>query len=192
MYFWIVAAAGLALAGCNKAESPAEVQHDVTDARADAQRDVADAQADAREDMADAQKDVADAQADHDADDVADQAQQASETGAKSDYKVAVAQAEATHKVAYREVRGPERRRPGGLQGPCGPRSRSRQAGGRSSVATARADGSGPTLWRDGHMKHRNTAAVDAGGAHGLDGRGRLLDRRRRSSRPGRRSTTAS
>ena len=56
--FWIVAAAGLALVGCNKAESPAEVQHDVTEARADAQRDVSDAQADARENMADAQKDV--------------------------------------------------------------------------------------------------------------------------------------
>jgi hypothetical protein len=42
--FSIVALAGLALVGCNKAESPAEVQHDVTEARADAQRDVADAQ----------------------------------------------------------------------------------------------------------------------------------------------------
>ena len=38
---WIVAAAGLALVGCNKAESPAEVQHDVSEARADASRDVA-------------------------------------------------------------------------------------------------------------------------------------------------------
>ena len=62
--FLIAMVAGLALAGCNKAESPAEVQHDVADARADAQRDVADAQADARENTADAQKDVADAAAD--------------------------------------------------------------------------------------------------------------------------------
>jgi hypothetical protein len=96
---WIVAAAGLALVGCNKAESPAEVQHDVSEARADASRDVADAQADAREDMADAQKDVADARADNDAEDTGDQAQQASETAAKNDYRIAVAQAEA-HKVA--------------------------------------------------------------------------------------------
>jgi hypothetical protein len=34
--FGIVAAAGLALVGCNKAESPAEVQHDVTEAWVDA------------------------------------------------------------------------------------------------------------------------------------------------------------
>ena len=64
--FLLIAAAGLSLAACNKAESPAEVRHDVADAQADAQRDLADAQADARENMADAQKDVADAQADRD------------------------------------------------------------------------------------------------------------------------------
>src|SRR5262247_1414419 len=94
---WMIAAAALALSACNKAEKPAEVRHDVTDARADAQRDVAGAQADAREANADAQKDVADAQADHDPNDVADQTQQANETAAKGEYKVAVAQAEATH-----------------------------------------------------------------------------------------------
>ena len=41
----LVAAAGLALAGCNQAESPAQVQEDVADARAEAQRDVTEAQA---------------------------------------------------------------------------------------------------------------------------------------------------
>ena len=101
--YLILAAAGLALAGCNKAESPAEVQHDVSDARAEATRDVTDAQADAQEKMADAQKDVADAQADHDANDVADQARDASETAAQGDFKVAVARAEATHKIAVQK-----------------------------------------------------------------------------------------
>ncbi|HMN46942.1 MAG TPA: hypothetical protein PKE27_20365 [Povalibacter sp.] len=96
----MIMAAGIAIAGCNKAESPAEVQHDVADARADAQRDVSEAQADARENMADAQKDVADAQADHDSGELADAAGDASETAARGDFKVAVAQAEANHKVA--------------------------------------------------------------------------------------------
>jgi hypothetical protein len=96
----IIAAAGLALTGCNQAEAPKDVQHDVADARADAQRDVADAQSDAQENMADAQEDVAEARADDDAADVADQSQEASETAADNSYKVAVAQAEATHQVA--------------------------------------------------------------------------------------------
>lgn len=97
---WMIAAAGLAIAGCNKAESPAEVRHDVADAGAEGQRDVADAQADARENLADAQKDVADAQKDGDVNDTMDQAQQASAAAARGDFKVAMAQAEANHKVA--------------------------------------------------------------------------------------------
>jgi hypothetical protein len=96
----LVAAAGLALAGCNKAEAPAEVQHDVADARAEAQRDMADAQADAREDMADAQKDVADAAAKGDNAELADASQDASQTQTQNEFKVAVARAEANHKVA--------------------------------------------------------------------------------------------
>ena len=32
--FLMIVAAGLALAGCNKSESPADVQHDVSEARA--------------------------------------------------------------------------------------------------------------------------------------------------------------
>jgi hypothetical protein len=97
---WLmVAAASLALGACNKAEKPAEVRHDVTDARADAQKDVAGAEANARKANADAQKDVADAQAKHDPNDVADETQEANQTAAKGDYKVAVAEAEATRKV---------------------------------------------------------------------------------------------
>jgi hypothetical protein len=103
---YMIVAAALALAGCNKAESPAEVQHDVTTAQADAQRDVADARADARENMADANKDVADAAADHDAADVADQAKDANQTAAMGDYKITVAQAEAAHKVATQKCEG--------------------------------------------------------------------------------------
>lgn len=97
---WMIAAAGLAMAGCNNAESPGEVRHDVADARAEGQRDIADAQADAREDLADARKDVYDARVDGDAGDVLEEAQQASEAAAKGDFKVAVAQAEANHRVA--------------------------------------------------------------------------------------------
>lgn len=97
---WIAALAGLALAGCNQSESPADTRADVASAQADAQRDVADAQADAQEQMADAQRDAADATTDNDADAAADAAQEASETGAEGEYKVAVAQAEASHKIA--------------------------------------------------------------------------------------------
>ena len=42
-----------ALAGCNKAETPAEVRHDVNEAQADANTKVADAQADAAKDVRD-------------------------------------------------------------------------------------------------------------------------------------------
>jgi hypothetical protein len=136
--FLIAMVAGLALAGCNKAESPAEVQHDVADARADAQRDVADAQADARENTADAQKDVADAQADHDPNDVADQTQQASETAAKNDYKVAVAQAEATHKVAMEKCESMS----GDAQKDCKDRA-DRDLDAAKRAAEQRRDGSG-------------------------------------------------
>ena len=98
--FFMIAAAGLALVGCNKAESPAEVQHDVTTAQAEGQKDVADARANATENDADASKDVADAVADNDSKDVADQSKDAAQTATKGDYKITVAQAEASHKVA--------------------------------------------------------------------------------------------
>lgn len=96
-------AAAFALTACNKSETPAEVQHDVTAAQAEGQRDVADAQADAKEANADADKNVADAIADHDADDVADQAHDANETADKGKSKIVIAQAEATHKVAVQK-----------------------------------------------------------------------------------------
>ena len=171
--FWIVAAAGLALVGCNKAQSPAEVQHDVTEARADAQRDVADAQADARENNADATKDVADAQADHDADDTADQAQQASETAAKGDYKVAVAQAEATHKVASAKCESLS----GDAQRDCKDRA-DRDLYAAKRVAEQRRDGSGRPIR---FVKRQAYEAQKDGGfaarsLHGRDSRGRLLE----------------
>src|SRR4051812_14574352 len=98
--YWVVALAGLALAACNKTESPAEVQHDVTTAQAEGQKDVADAQSDARKDVADQQEDLAKAAQDNDSNDVADQSKDVNKAEAKGEYKVAVAQAEATHKVA--------------------------------------------------------------------------------------------
>jgi len=97
---YLIAAAAIIAMGCNKAESPAEVQHDVTTAQAEGQKDVADARADAREDVADANKDVADAAADNDAKDMADQSKDAADAANKGDYKIQVAQAEAAHKVA--------------------------------------------------------------------------------------------
>jgi hypothetical protein len=93
-------AAALALTACKKAETPAEVQHDVATAQAEGQRDVADARADAKEAAADADKNVADAIADHDAGDVAEQAHDANETADKGKSKIMIAQAEAAHKVA--------------------------------------------------------------------------------------------
>ena len=57
---WIVMAAGLvSLAGCHKAESPSEVQHDV----AEANQDVSQAEQKAEEKKADSAADVAVAQA---------------------------------------------------------------------------------------------------------------------------------
>src|SRR5690606_6323450 len=64
--YLMLAAAGLALAGCNQAESPSQVQQDVAAAQAEAERDVADAQSDARDRMVDAHEDVIDAQSDND------------------------------------------------------------------------------------------------------------------------------
>jgi len=95
-----LAAAAFALSACNKAETPAEVQHDVATAQTEGQRDVADARADAKEANADADKNVADAIAEHDADDVAKQAHAANEMADKGKSKIMIAQAEATHKVA--------------------------------------------------------------------------------------------
>lgn len=93
-------AAAFVLTACNKSETSAEAQRDVTKAQAEGQRDVADAQADAKEANADADKNVADAIADHDANDVADQAHDANETADKGKSKIMIAQAEATHRVA--------------------------------------------------------------------------------------------
>lgn len=101
-----VAAAAFALTACNKSETSAEVQHDVTKAQAEGQRDVADARADAKEANADADKNVADAIADHDADDVAEQAHDANETADKGSAKIMIAQAEAVHKVAVEKCEG--------------------------------------------------------------------------------------
>jgi hypothetical protein len=98
--FYFIAAAGLAISGCNKADSPADVQHDVATAQAEGQKDVADAKADASENIADANKDVAKAAADNDPKDVADQSKDVNDAAAKGDYKITVAQAEAAHKVA--------------------------------------------------------------------------------------------
>lgn len=96
----VLTAAAFALSACNKSETPAEVQHDVSTAQAEGQRDVADARSDAKEANADADKNVADAIADHDTDDVADQAHDANETADEGKSKIVIAQAEAAHKVA--------------------------------------------------------------------------------------------
>jgi hypothetical protein len=96
---YMIAAAGLALTGCHKAESPAEVQHDVATAQAEGHADVAEAKADATENVADASKDVAQASADE-SKDVANETKDVNKAVVKGDYKITVAQAEATHKVA--------------------------------------------------------------------------------------------
>lgn len=98
--FTILAAAVFALAGCNRAESPAQVQQDVANAQAEGQRDITDAQADTQEELADAQRDATEGALDNDADQVADAAQDARETQAEGEFKVAVAQAEADHRIA--------------------------------------------------------------------------------------------
>jgi hypothetical protein len=96
-----VAAAALMLTACTKkAETPAEVQHDVAKAQAEGQRDVADARADAQDANADADKQVADAIVDHDDKDVAKQAHDANEKADEGTAKIRVAQAEADHNVA--------------------------------------------------------------------------------------------
>jgi hypothetical protein len=98
---WAVAIAAFLLAACNKkAETQAEVQHDVAKAAAEGQRDVADARADAQEANADADKQVADAIADRDEKDVARQAHDANETADEGKSKIMIAQAEADHKIA--------------------------------------------------------------------------------------------
>jgi hypothetical protein len=96
-----VAAAAFLLTACSKkAETEAEVQHDVAKAQAEGQREVADARADAQQANADANKQVADAIADHDDKDVANEAHDANETEDKGKSKIMMAQAEADHKVA--------------------------------------------------------------------------------------------
>ena len=96
-----VAAAAFLLTACSKkAETEAEVQHDVAKAQAEGQRDVADARADAQQANADANKQVADAIADSDDKDVAKEAHDANETEDKGKSKIMIAQAEADHKVA--------------------------------------------------------------------------------------------
>jgi hypothetical protein len=95
-----LAAATFALSACNKSETSAEVQRDVSKAQAEGQRDVADARADAKEAQADADRKVANAITDHDADDVAKEAHDANETYDQGKQKIVIAQAEADHKVA--------------------------------------------------------------------------------------------
>jgi hypothetical protein len=71
----------LALSGCNKAETPAEVRNDVADARKDASANVTDARQEAATDInADAKKLV--------------------KTAADSAHEVAIAEAEGAHKVS--------------------------------------------------------------------------------------------
>src|SRR5262245_39202407 len=103
-----IAVAAFVMAGCNKAESPAEVARDVEKAKAEGQRDVADARADVQQANADADKQVADAISDHDQDDVAKQAHDANETFDEGKSKIVVAQAEADHKVAVQKCEGLE------------------------------------------------------------------------------------
>jgi hypothetical protein len=99
-----VAAAAFLLTACNKkAETPAEVQHDVAKAAAEGQRDVADARADVKEANADADKQVADAIAAHDEEDVASEAHDANATADKGKEKIIIAQAEADHRVAVQK-----------------------------------------------------------------------------------------
>ena len=109
----VLAAAALVMTACNKAETPAEVAHDVEKAQAEGQRDVADARADVQQANADADKQVADAIADHDDKDVAKQAHDANATFDKGNSKIVIAQAEADHKVAVEKceaLAGPEQR----------------------------------------------------------------------------------
>lgn len=98
-----LAVATFALSACNKSETSAEVQRDVSKAQAEGQRDVADARADAKEAQADADRKVANAITDHDADDVAKEAHDANETYDKGKSKIMIAQAEAEHEVAVQK-----------------------------------------------------------------------------------------
>jgi len=91
---------GLALGGCNKADSPADAQQQIAEARAQGNRDVADARADAQKDSIDAETDVAKAVADHNVGDAIDQAQEAHDVAARGNARIQLAQAEANHKVA--------------------------------------------------------------------------------------------
>lgn len=95
----MIAMTGLALCGCNKAESPSDVRHDVAEATAEGNADVADARAEAQKDAIDAQTDVAKAVADHQVADAIDEAHEADQVAAKGDAKIQLAQAEAAHKV---------------------------------------------------------------------------------------------
>jgi hypothetical protein len=82
------AATFFALAGCNKAESPSEVQHDVAEAQQDANKNLTDEQVKQSEHVAEANQDAA--QAEH----------EAGKEKAGSAYDVAVTRAEGQHKVA--------------------------------------------------------------------------------------------
>jgi hypothetical protein len=95
----MIAIAGAALCGCNKAESPADVRQDVAEATAEGNKDVADARADAQKDVIDAQTDVTKAVAEHQVADAINEAQEADEVAAKGDAKIQLAQAEAAHRV---------------------------------------------------------------------------------------------
>ena len=78
----LAAAALLGLAGCNKAESPAEVQNDVANARQEAGQEINEAQADRADEVADANQQVNEASDD------------ASKQVAGASYDVAIEKAE--------------------------------------------------------------------------------------------------
>jgi hypothetical protein len=95
----MIAVTGLALCACNKAESPADVRHDVAEATAEGNRDVAEARAEAQKDSIDAETDVTKAVADHQVADALNKSHEADQVAAKGDAKIQLAQAEAAHKV---------------------------------------------------------------------------------------------
>jgi hypothetical protein len=96
----ILAATGLALGGCNKAENPSEVRQDIAEAQAEGNSDVADARAEAQKDSIEAESDVTKAVANHNINDAIDESHEASKVAAKGDARIQLAQAEAAHKVA--------------------------------------------------------------------------------------------
>ena len=91
----IPAIALLAVVGCSRAESPAEVREDVSEARTEAAKDVNEAREDQMETIENRQHDIAD-----EAHDVTDEARDAMDAEHETAYDVAVAKAEGEAKVA--------------------------------------------------------------------------------------------